>query len=720
MRRIAPLLLWLLLANPASATDVILTQLPAGITNWTTANSPYVVKPSTGTTLTIPNLATLLIEPGVTVQLRAGVSLVVNSGGTFSANGTSASKIQFAPVLAGTLWGGIRCVSGATLSMNDCELLGFGTFPVEGTIPQVAGLFASNTFVKSGSGTFNAIRLIDGIVDASLELSAPPADFCYITATSTALEVHGAGGPILTIADGTVIKFASGSYLRTGAGPVARPSGCLRANAVLFTSAQDDAAGGGDTNGDGTTTVPAPGQWRNLRFEVNTLSGPGQTSVKNCEVRYAGSTEDAGVLVLNSTPQITGGSFHHNVGSGLRVNGTLAGLGSGISGVTLHDNTKYEVAGVLPAIVTLIPANVIQIVGESEPGRGSASYNGYLVFGGTVNVDVLLPKPPVPMVYVWDGNVTIATGHTLTIPPRTVIKFDLSTLLTINGRLLASGTVLPADAPEPIVFTSLRDDSWWGDTNGDGASTAPAPGDWGSVVLNGIANSTVAGAIFHYGASSLLGQLHLVGTGLGTVSIQDCFFYVERASGGGIRLQNSSPRLQGCGFLGASSSFGVENLPGGAEVDATGNWWGSATGPNDDSPNTSCIAYANTGGGVRVTDCVRYDGWLSQPGQAPVTGAPPRPVGGVGAWAMRVQPNPARRHAEFQITGAPDVSGRMEVLDAMGRRIWSQELPASNEAQRTVSWDLIGVAGSPVAPGLYLARTRFGSETKTSRLLVVQ
>src|SRR5207249_3593755 len=92
--------------------------------------------------------------------------------------------------------------------------------------------------------------------------------FCYITPGSTALEVHGASGPILTFADGVVVKMGLGSYLRTGFGPSGATSGGLRANNVLFTSDHDDAVGGGDTNGDGVSAATA-GQWRNLRFEIN-------------------------------------------------------------------------------------------------------------------------------------------------------------------------------------------------------------------------------------------------------------------------------------------------------------------------------------------------------------------------------------------------------------------------------------------------------------------
>lgn len=76
--------------------------------------------------------------------------------------------------------------------------------------------------------------------------------------------------------------------------------------------------------------------------------------------------------------------------------------------------------------------------------------------------------------YVISGDVTLASGYTLTIDPGVVVKFlDTTSSLTINGTLDAIGT-----STSQIVFTSFKDDVNGGDTNGDGSATTPAAGDW--------------------------------------------------------------------------------------------------------------------------------------------------------------------------------------------------------------------------------------------------
>lgn len=114
--------------------------------------------------------------------------------------------------------------------------------------------------------------------------------------------------------------------------------------------------------------------------------------------------------------------------------------------------------------------------------------------------------------YVVNGNVTVASGVTLTIQPGVIVKFN-GTLPTINvnGSLSAVGT-----SANHVVFTSLQDDSVGGDTGGDGLTTG-APGQWSSISVNSSATATLSYADVRYGGYGSIswnyGAIDLYGSG---------------------------------------------------------------------------------------------------------------------------------------------------------------------------------------------------------------
>lgn len=87
----------------------------AANTTWTRAGSPWRVTSS----VTVATGATLVVEPGVTVQLASGVNLAVNNGGRLLAEGTAIDPVSFVKEpTASSNWGGITLHGGPNSPTN--------------------------------------------------------------------------------------------------------------------------------------------------------------------------------------------------------------------------------------------------------------------------------------------------------------------------------------------------------------------------------------------------------------------------------------------------------------------------------------------------------------------------------------------------------------------------------------------------------------------------
>ncbi|MDD5050896.1 MAG: right-handed parallel beta-helix repeat-containing protein [Candidatus Pacebacteria bacterium] len=95
--------------------------------------------------------------------------------------------------------------------------------------------------------------------------------------------------------------------------------------------------------------------------------------------------------------------------------------------------------------------------------------------------------------YVISQDTILDSGVTLTLEPGVIVKFDNS-LLKVYGTFIAEGT-----GQDKIYFTSLKDDSFGGDTNADASASQPSVFDRGGISFyEGSDHSRLSNLIFQY------------------------------------------------------------------------------------------------------------------------------------------------------------------------------------------------------------------------------
>jgi hypothetical protein len=283
----------------------------------------------------------------------------------------------------------------------------------------------------------------------------------------------------LVIEPDVVVKFDPGASLTVTGSLTAEGTDYHR---IIFSSVSDDAHGG-DNNWDGRATSPQAGNW-------NGIVVGGNSSFKNCSFFYAGggnnpvlsvSEDSSGVKVT-----VEGSVFAHNKGSSDSIAAapaldlTLASGASLVSDCIFYDNLVPM--GINPAI-SIGDSNDFDNALAAPQAPEPNKYNGIFVRGSSLSGSATWAATQVPFVIGLSGeNLDIATEGSLAVGANVTVK-----LFPGRGIVVAQGGVLTAG--DGASFTSIKDDSRKGDTNGDGATTPQVADYWSGISVAGVCQS---------------------------------------------------------------------------------------------------------------------------------------------------------------------------------------------------------------------------------------
>ena len=165
----------------------------------------------------------------------------------------------------------------------------------------------------------------------------------------------------------------------------------------------------------------------------------------------------------------------------------------------------------------------------------------------------------------------------------------------------------------PVIITSLKDDTAGGDTNGDGNATAPAVGDWGHIAFLDTSvdsENIIKYATVRYGGyfdnyyyryynnccTKYYGAINLESASPTLVSNT-----IALNQRGIVSRGSSQPVIQNNLVFG-NTEYGAQNENSAVTMDARFNWWGNASGPYHPTANPS-------GKGNPVSDYINFSPW---------------------------------------------------------------------------------------------------------------
>ncbi len=281
----------------------------------------------------------------------------------------------------------------------------------------------------------------------------------------------------LTIQPGTIVKFTPNTHMTADSYGTIIAQGTAE-KPIIFTSFKDD-ANGGDNNGDGDVTAPNRGDWFNV--EVNSSGNKFQY----CHFYYGGGSSYLSTLkIYDGKASVTNCIFGHNKGgkSGDFYYGALDATGAEQETI-IRNNVFFDNILPLSVLSTIDIDNSNEFHDPGNPGIIN-EMNGIFIYDLS-NIDKVTTwgETEVPFV-INDNDLWIESPGSLNLSQNVIVKFTPDSYLLI-------GTGASLGYNNTNYFTSFKDDSHGGDTNGDGNATSPSNGDWGGIYSD--ATSTYLG-----------------------------------------------------------------------------------------------------------------------------------------------------------------------------------------------------------------------------------